>query len=48
MESVSIKTRAVKYKTGEYDFRDNINLIECLSELKPKPGQVLEVKIIKK
>ncbi|QUH22374.1 hypothetical protein HYG87_00630 [Methanobacterium alkalithermotolerans] len=47
MESVIRETRAVKYKTGEYDFRDKVNLIECLSELKPKQGQILELKLLK-
>lgn len=28
MESVIRETRAVKYKTGEYDFRDKVDLIE--------------------
>lgn len=48
MESIKKETRAVKYKTGEYDFRDKIDLIEMLNQLKPKPDQLVEIIISKK
>jgi len=47
-ESVKRETRAVKYKTGEFDLRDKIDLIELLNELNPKYGQVIEIMISKK
>lgn len=48
VESIKKETRVVKYKTGEYDFRDEINLIEMLNQLKPKPDQLVEIIISKK
>ncbi len=48
VESIKKETRAVKYKTGEYDFRDEIDLIEMLNQLKPKPDQLVEIIISKK
>ncbi|MEL7672005.1 MAG: hypothetical protein AAGU07_16000 [Methanobacterium sp.] len=48
VESIKKETRAVKYKTGEFDLRDKIDLKELLNELKPKHGQVIEIVISKK
>lgn len=46
--SVKKEIRAVKYKTGELDFFDKIDLKEMLKELAPKHDQEIEVIIFKK
>jgi len=48
VESIKKETRAVKCKTGEYDFRDEIDLIEMLNQLEPKLDQLVEIIISKK
>lgn len=48
VESVKRETRAVKYKTGELDFFDEIDLKEMLKELAPKHDQKIEIIISKK
>ncbi|MDZ4172774.1 MAG: hypothetical protein U1C19_11495 [Methanobacteriaceae archaeon] len=48
MESIKKETRVVKYKTGKYDFRDGIDLIKMLNQLKPKLDQLVEIIILKK
>lgn len=48
MDEIKIETRAVKYKTGEFDLRDKIDLIELLNQLNPKHGQEIEITISKK
>lgn len=48
MDEIKMETRAVKYKTGEFDFRDRIDLREILNELNPKHGQLIEIIISKK
>jgi hypothetical protein len=48
VESLKIETSAVKYKTGELDFFDEIDLKGILNELAPKHGQKLEIIISKK
>jgi len=39
--------RAIKYKTGEYDLDDSVDLIELVKELKPKHEEKIKI-IIKK
>lgn len=39
--------RAIKYKTGEYDLNDKVDLIELVKELKPKHEEKIRI-IIKK
>jgi hypothetical protein len=48
VNSVSKEVRVVKYKTGELDFKTDVDLIEMLKELKPKHDQIVEIIIIKK
>ncbi|AEG17573.1 hypothetical protein [Methanobacterium paludis] len=48
VESVKRETRAVKYKTGELDLFDEIDLKEMLKELAPKHDQEIEIVILKK
>ena len=48
VESVKKETRAVKYKNGEFDFFDEIDLKEMLKELAPKHDQKIEIVISKK
>lgn len=48
VNSVSKEVRVVKYKTGELDFKTDIDLKEMLKELKPKHDQIVEISIIKK
>ena len=45
VESIKKETHAVKYKTGEFNLRDKIDLKELLNELKSKQGQVIEIVI---
>jgi hypothetical protein len=47
MESIKKETRVVKYKTEKYDFRDGIDLIKMLNQLKPKLDQLVEIIILK-
>ena len=48
VKSVKKETRAVKYKTGEFDLREKIDLKALLNELKPKHDQVIEIVVSKK
>lgn len=44
---VSKNVRVVKYKTGEIDFKDTVDLKEMLNELKPKHDQIVKITIRK-
>lgn len=48
VDSVIKKVRVVKYKIGELDFFDEIDLKEMLKELKPKHDDLVEISITKK
>lgn len=46
--SVSQNVRVVKFKTGEFDFKSDVDLKEMLNELKPKHDQLIEIVLTKK
>lgn len=48
VDFVSEKVRFVKYKTGEIDFKDNVDLKEMLQKLKPKHDEIIEIILRKK
>jgi len=47
VNEVERTVRAIKYKTGEYDLNDKVDLLEMLTELKPKHEEKLKI-IVKK
>lgn len=48
VNSVSKEVRVVKFKTGELDFKSEVDFKEMLNELKPKHDQLIEIILIKK
>jgi len=39
--------RAIRYKTGEYDLNDKVDLLDLVTELKPKHEEKIKI-IVKK
>ena len=47
-DSIKKELRAVKYKNGEFDFFEEVNLKEMLKELSPKHDHLIEIVLRKK
>lgn len=47
-DSLKKEVRTVKYKNGEFDFFEKVNLKEMLEELSPKHDQLIEIILRKK
>lgn len=47
VDSISKKVRVVKYKTGEIDFKNTVDLKAMLQKLKPKHDEIIEIVIRK-
>ncbi len=48
VDSIKKEIRAVKYKNGEFDFFEEVNIKKMLNELSPKHDQLIEIVLRKK
>lgn len=47
VNEVERMVRVIKYKTGEYDLNDKVDLLELVKEIKPKHEEKIRI-IVKK